>query len=55
MLKFLDQIVADWSIFSFVQDGEVVEQVEAHLFNGMTLIMDMDDFFSVADDEGCWL
>ncbi len=55
MLRFLDQIVADWHVFAFEQSGETVEQVEVHLYNGMTLIMDADDFLNVADDEGCWL
>jgi hypothetical protein len=55
VIRFLDQIVGDWGIFSFEQGGEQMEQVEAHLYNGMTIIMDVDDFFNIADDEGCWL
>jgi hypothetical protein len=51
MIRITDQVVADWGLFVWEQDGKMVEQVRAHLFNGMVLIMDLDDFFSISDDE----
>jgi hypothetical protein len=55
VIRLLDQVVADWGVFTFECEGEMVEQVQAHLYNGMTLIMDLDDFFVLTDDEGIWL
>jgi hypothetical protein len=52
MIRITDQVVADWGIFVWEQDGEFFEQVQALLFNGMVLIVDIDDFFSISDDDG---
>ncbi len=51
MIRITDQVVMDWGVLVWEQDGKMVEQVEAYLFNGMTLIMDLDDFFTISDDE----
>jgi len=51
MLRILDQVVGDWNIYVWNFDGEWVEQVRVHLLNGMTLIMDYEDFMGIADDE----
>jgi len=52
MLRLGDLVVADWSTFTWVHNGDLVEQVRVHLFNGMTLIMDQDEFMMLVDDEG---
>ena len=52
MIRVLDQVVADWKYYIWYQDGTPVQQVLVHLFNGMTLIMDYDDFMLISDDEG---
>ncbi len=51
MIRILDQVVADWGIIAWKQNGKIIEQVEAHLFTGLTLIMDLEDFFSISDDD----
>jgi len=51
MIRIVDQVVANWGVFIWEQNGELVEQVEAYLFNGMVLILDLEDFFSISDDE----
>lgn len=51
MLRILDQVVADWVPYTWKHDGETVKQVKVYLFNGMTLIMDYDEFMVMADDE----
>ncbi len=51
MIRIVDSVVADWGVFVWEQDGEMIEQVKAYLFNGMVLIMDLEDFFSISDDE----
>jgi len=51
MIRITDQVVADWGVFVWEQDGKMIEQVRAYLYNGMVLIMDPDDFFSISDDE----
>lgn len=51
MIRILDHFVAAWHPFLFVQDGECFEQVEVYLFNGMLLIMNMDEFLELATDE----
>jgi len=51
MIRILDQFVAAWHPFFFHQDGELFEQVEVYLFNGMFLIMNMDEFLELATDE----
>ena len=51
MLRFGNMLVADWGTFTWMLDGELIEQVIVQLFNGMTLIMDTDDFMVVIDDE----
>ncbi len=51
MIRMTDQVVANWGVFVWEQDGKMIEQVQAYLFNGMVLIMDLEDFFSISDDE----
>ncbi len=51
MIRITDQVVADWGVFVWEQDGVLIEQVRAYLFNGMVLILDLDDFLSISDDE----
>ncbi len=51
MIRITDQVVADWGLFVWEQDGKMIEQVRAQLFNGMVLILDLDDFFSISDDK----
>lgn len=52
MLRIGDLVVADWGTFTWIHDGDLVEQVQVQLFNGMTLIMDRDEFMIMVDDEG---
>ena len=52
MIRITDQVVANWGLFVWKQNGKLVEQVQAYLFNGITLIMDLEDFLSISDDEG---
>lgn len=51
MIRIVDQVVADWGLFVWKHEGKMVQQVQAYLFNGMVLIMDLDEFFSISDDE----
>jgi hypothetical protein len=51
MIRISDSVVADWNVFIWKHDGKLVEQVQAYLFNGMVLIMDIEDFFGISDDE----
>jgi hypothetical protein len=50
MIRIVDRVVADWGVFSWEQDGQRVEQIQAYLFNGMVLIMDLEDFLTISDD-----
>lgn len=52
MLRLGDLVVADWGTFTWLHDGDLVEQVRVQLFNGMTIIMDRDEFMMLVDDEG---
>jgi hypothetical protein len=52
VIRIIDQVVADWGLFTWKQDGKFVEQVRAHLLNGMTLIISLEEFLSISDDEG---
>lgn len=52
MIRIIDQVVADWGLFIWKQDGVFVEQVQAQLLNGMTLIINLEEFLSISDDEG---
>lgn len=53
MIRILDnQLVADWKVFTWEFDGRLIEQVQVMLFNGMVLVIDMDDFLSITDDGG---
>ncbi len=54
MIRLLDQVVADWELVVWESNGETIEQVRAYLLNGMTLVMDIDEFFCATDDEGGW-
>lgn len=51
MIKLLDQFVADWGYYVWSCDGMTVRQVMIHLFNGITLIMDEEDFLMISDYE----
>jgi len=51
MLRIFDQVVADWGVFTWNYDGMPVDQVQVFLYNGMILIMDLEDFMILADDE----
>jgi hypothetical protein len=51
VIRIVDQVVANWGVFIWEQDGKRVEQVQAYLFNGMLLILDLEDFLSISDDE----
>jgi hypothetical protein len=51
MIRIADQVVANWGLFVWEQDGKLIEQVQVYLFNGMVLILDLDDFFGISDDE----
>lgn len=52
MIRLLDQLVADWRPFIYDYHGLPIEQVEVFLFNGMLIIMTMDEFLSISSDEG---
>lgn len=49
---FDDQFVADWGVFTWCYNGELIEQVQVLLFNGMLLVIDMEDFLMITDDGG---
>ena len=51
MIKLLDHLVADWNYYVWNCDGTPVKQVIVHLFNGITLIMDEEDFMVISDYE----
>lgn len=51
MIRILGEVVADWRPFIFRHNGHMIEQVQVCLFNGMLLIMNVEDFFFLADDE----
>ena len=50
MLRIADQVVANWGVFVWKQNGKLIEQVEVYLFNGAVLILDLVEFFSISDD-----
>jgi len=51
VIRIADEVVAEWGIIAWKQNGKIVEQVEAYLFNGLIIIMDLEDFFSISDDD----
>jgi hypothetical protein len=51
MLSILDQVVADWGFKTWYLAGEPITQVQVRLFNGMILMMDLEDFREVTDNE----
>ena len=51
MLRLGDSIVADWNTFTWLHNGDLIEQVRVHLFNGMVLIMNKDEFMVLVDEE----
>lgn len=51
MIRVLDRVVADWYYYIWYYNGTPVQQVIVHLFNGMTLILDYEDFMMISDDE----
>lgn len=52
MIRIFDQVVADWGIYVWNYDGEPVNQVRVLLYNGMTLVMDYEEFILLSDDGG---
>ena len=54
MIRIVDSVVADWNIFVWEYGGELHEQVEAYLMNGVVLIIDIDDFFNISADDDIW-
>ncbi len=53
MIRILDDhFVADWRTFTWRFEGELIEQVQVLLFNGVLLVIDMDDFLMISDDGG---
>ena len=51
MVRFLDQVVMDWGIYTWNHEGEEIHQVHVLLGNGMFLIMNIEDFEALTDDE----
>lgn len=51
MIRLMDSVIADWGYYDWVCDDVPVRQVMVHLFNGMTFIMDEDDFLAITDYE----
>ena len=51
MIRLLDRIVLDWGFYSWVHEGDKVQQVQVLLSNGMLLIMNFEDFIMLSDDE----
>ena len=51
MISILDQVVADWGFKTWYLAGEAITQVQVRLFNGMTLMMDLEDFREITEDE----
>lgn len=51
MIRITDHVVGDWAIVIWKQGDEIFQQVEAYLFNGLVLIIDPEDFFTITDDE----
>jgi len=47
-----DYFVADWGVFTWRYQGELIEQVQVLLFNGVLLVIDMEDFLIISDDGG---
>jgi hypothetical protein len=52
VIRIFDQVVADWGIYVWNYDGEPVNQVRVLLYNGMTLVMDYEEFIALSDDGG---
>lgn len=53
MIRILDDhFVADWGVFTWIYEGKLIEQVQVTLFNGMILIIDMEEFLMISDDGG---
>jgi len=51
MLSILNHVVADWGFKTWYLAGEPITQVQVRLFNGMILMMDLEDFREVTDIE----
>ena len=53
MIRILeDYWVADWRVFVWRYEGELIQQVQVLLFSGLLLIIDMEDFLLITDDGG---
>jgi hypothetical protein len=51
MISILGQAVADWGFKTWYLAGEPVTQVQVRLFNGMILMMDLEDFREITSAE----
>ena len=51
MISILDQVVADLGFKTWYLNGEAITQVQIKLFNGMILMMDLEDFREIASTE----
>lgn len=51
MLSILDAGIADWGFKTWFSNGEPITQVRIRLFNGMTLMMDLEDFQELMDED----
>lgn len=51
MIRIVDQIVANWGLLVWEQNGKLIEQVQVCLCNGMTLVISPEEFFAITDNE----
>ena len=51
MVRLTDQIVAGWDFVVWEQNDQVYKQVRAFLMNGLTIILNTEDFFEVCYDD----
>ncbi len=51
MISILNAGIADWGFKTWYLGDEPITQVQVRLFNGMTLMMDLEDFRELTDNE----
>jgi hypothetical protein len=51
MISILNAGIADWGFKTWYLGDETITQVQVRLFNGMTLMMDLEDFRELTDNE----
>jgi len=51
MISILNAGIADWGFKTWYLGDEPITQVQVRLFNGMTLMMDLEDFREMTDNE----